>query len=165
MTSKDRDTQDLLPPDDADGLPLLPREASPPPLDDALHLLQADPGHSLADPGLARLAEEDVEIVMVAIEHGGAARLEPEEDLGLGLGNAGKRRMQADLRVRIELQREQEIGCIGSGQPVHQPRGGGVASITCETSSRYPSDGSAGCWASIDRRSGRRLEASTTKLR
>ena len=66
MTSKDRDTQDLLPPDDADGLPLLPREAPPPSLDDALHLLQADPGHSLADPGLARLPPAGLDRLFLA---------------------------------------------------------------------------------------------------
>lgn len=66
MNSKDRDTQDLLPPDDADGLPLLPREASSPPLDDALHLLQADPGHSLADPGLARLPPAGLDRLFLA---------------------------------------------------------------------------------------------------
>ena len=37
-----------------DGAALAPLHA---PLDDALHLLQADPGHSLADPGLARLTQ------------------------------------------------------------------------------------------------------------
>ncbi|HEV7269511.1 hypothetical protein [Pseudoxanthomonas sp.] len=66
MTSKDRDTHDTHAPADADGLPPLPREASPPPLDDALHLLQADPGHSLADPGLARLAPAGLDRLFLA---------------------------------------------------------------------------------------------------
>ncbi|MBD9478750.1 hypothetical protein [Pseudoxanthomonas sp. PXM02] len=43
-------------------------EASPPlvPLDDALHLLQADPGHSLADPGLARLTPAGLDRLFLA---------------------------------------------------------------------------------------------------
>ena len=36
------------------------------PLDDALHLLQADPGHSLADPGLARLTQAGLDRLFVA---------------------------------------------------------------------------------------------------
>lgn len=42
--------------------------ASPPlvPLDDALHLLQADPGHSLADPGLARLTPASLDRLFLA---------------------------------------------------------------------------------------------------
>lgn len=46
-------------------------EGTPPtpplaPLDDALHLLQADPGHSLADPGLARLTPASLDRLFVA---------------------------------------------------------------------------------------------------
>ena len=47
----------------------LPRtDASPPlvSLDDALHLLQADPGHSLADPGLARLTPASLDRLFLA---------------------------------------------------------------------------------------------------
>ncbi len=50
----------------------LPRtDASPPlvPLDDALHLLQADPGHSLADPGLARLTPASLDRLFLAARH------------------------------------------------------------------------------------------------
>ncbi|WP_334177344.1 hypothetical protein [Pseudoxanthomonas sp.] len=36
------------------------------PLDDALHLLQTDPGHSLADPGLARLTPAGLDRLSVA---------------------------------------------------------------------------------------------------
>lgn len=36
------------------------------PLDDALHVLQADPGHSLADPGLAALAPADLDRLFLA---------------------------------------------------------------------------------------------------
>lgn len=52
MTSKDRDTHDA-PASSGSFQPR--RERVPASLDEALHLLQADPGHSLADPGLARL--------------------------------------------------------------------------------------------------------------
>ena len=46
-----------------DGAALAPLHA---PLDDALHLLQADPGHSLADPGLARLTPAGLDRLFVA---------------------------------------------------------------------------------------------------
>ena len=46
-----------------DGAALAPLHA---PLDDALHLLQADPGHSLADPGLARLTQAGLDRLFVA---------------------------------------------------------------------------------------------------
>ena len=46
-----------------DGAALAPLHA---PLDDALHLLQADPGHSLADPGLARLTPASLDRLFVA---------------------------------------------------------------------------------------------------
>jgi len=46
-----------------DGAALAPHQA---PLDDALHLLQADPGHSLADPGLARLTQVGLDRLFVA---------------------------------------------------------------------------------------------------
>lgn len=36
------------------------------PLDDALHLLQADPGHSLADPGLSRLTPAALDRLFLA---------------------------------------------------------------------------------------------------
>ncbi|WFC41368.1 hypothetical protein [Pseudoxanthomonas sp. SE1] len=36
------------------------------PLDDALHVLQADPGHSLADPGLARLPPAGLDRLFLA---------------------------------------------------------------------------------------------------
>lgn len=39
------------------------------PLDDALHLLQVDPGHSLADPGLARLTESCLDRLFLAARH------------------------------------------------------------------------------------------------
>ena len=46
-----------------DGAALAPLHAT---LDDALHLLQADPGHSLADPGLARLTQAGLDRLFVA---------------------------------------------------------------------------------------------------
>ena len=46
-----------------DGAAFAPLHA---PLDDALHLLQADPGHSLADPGLARLTQAGLDRLFVA---------------------------------------------------------------------------------------------------
>jgi hypothetical protein len=46
-----------------DGAALAPPHC---PLDDALHLLQSDPGHSLADPGLARLTPAGLDRLFVA---------------------------------------------------------------------------------------------------
>jgi hypothetical protein len=66
MTSKDRDTQSPLSSTDVHDPANAPRNPLPAPLDDALHLLQADPGHSLADPGLARLTPAGLDRLFVA---------------------------------------------------------------------------------------------------
>jgi len=44
----------------------VPPEPPVAPLDDALHVLQADPGHSLADPGLAALAPAELDRLFLA---------------------------------------------------------------------------------------------------
>ncbi len=49
-------------------------------------------------PRLARLGEEDVEVVVVGVEHRGAARLEAEENLGLGLGDLADRLEEFEMR-------------------------------------------------------------------
>ncbi len=67
MTSKDRDAHTPPSPSDACEVPPPPlRDVSQAPLDDALHLLQADPGHSLADPGLARLTPAGLDRLFLA---------------------------------------------------------------------------------------------------
>jgi len=66
MTSKDRDTQDTPSPTGTHAHERTPRGPLPAPLDDALHLLQADPGHSLADPGLARLTVAGLDRLFLA---------------------------------------------------------------------------------------------------
>ena len=67
MTSKDHDTHAMPPSADANHLPLAARDdAAALPLDDALHILQADPGHSLADPGLSRLTPGGLDRLFLA---------------------------------------------------------------------------------------------------
>lgn len=66
MTSKDRDTRQTSAAVDARDGARMTRSALPAPLDDALHLLQADPGHSLADPGLARLTPVGLDRLFLA---------------------------------------------------------------------------------------------------
>lgn len=69
MTSKDRDTHTPTSPDETQNLQPALRESSGAPLDDALHLLQVDPGHSLADPGLARLTPTGLDRLLLAARH------------------------------------------------------------------------------------------------
>lgn len=66
MTSKDRETHDTP---GTQASASTPRNPLPAPLDDALHLLQADPGHSLADPGLARLTPAGLDRLFLAARH------------------------------------------------------------------------------------------------
>ena len=89
-----------------DGAALAPLHA---PLDDALHLLQADPGHSLADPGLARLTPAGLDRLFVAARrqadrsHQGILLLQipdgPEHEIGLPIPNhnVGQCRQSAQL--------------------------------------------------------------------
>ena len=75
--------------------------AAPPllPLDDALHLLQADPGHSLADPGLARLPPTDLDRLFLAARqqaernHEGILLLLDLMHLARNTEGAGQRRL------------------------------------------------------------------------
>lgn len=69
MTSKDRDTQDTFLSTDTQTLASTASTSLPAPLDDALHLLQADPGHSLADPGLARLTAAGLDRLFIAARY------------------------------------------------------------------------------------------------
>ena len=66
MTPKDRNTHDMPPLVETGDVPHTPHDVAAPPLDDALHLLQAAPGHSLADPGLARLTPGGLDRLFLA---------------------------------------------------------------------------------------------------
>ena len=66
MTPKDRNTYDMPPPPETGDVPHTMFEAAAPPLDDALYVLQAAPGHSLADPGLARLTPGGLDRLFLA---------------------------------------------------------------------------------------------------
>ncbi len=66
MTAKDRDTHPLPAPPHPCDSQTVPCDAPRVPLDDALHLLQVDPGHSLADPGLARLTPAGLDRLFLA---------------------------------------------------------------------------------------------------
>jgi hypothetical protein len=114
MTSKDRDTQDTPPSNGTHAPERMPRSPLPAPLDDALHLLQADPGHSLADPGLARLTPAGLDRLFLAARrqaernHDGILLLLDLLQLAQNTGNANPRRVMfgvvRQLRHHVEDQ-------------------------------------------------------------
>ena len=69
MTSKDCDAHPLPSVTDTHGPLHALCDVARAPLDDALHLLQADPGHSLADPGLARLTPAGLDRIFLAARY------------------------------------------------------------------------------------------------
>ncbi|WP_157074260.1 hypothetical protein [Pseudoxanthomonas mexicana] len=69
MTSMDRDAHAQCQPNDIRDVQSVRDGMSQSTLDDALHLLQADPGHSLADPGLARLTPAGLDRLFLAARH------------------------------------------------------------------------------------------------